>query len=313
MERFYIITETSSQSCPVCEATPKDFLNREKCIPKNEGLIHGLQPLHAIINVFNFLLHVAYKMDNKTWQARTSEQKKNVADRKIEIQQRLKNAFGITFDVPRTGGFGNTTTGNLCRRVFAEPEKLAEALCLDAEMVTNFSTILGVLNCKEEIDVIKLHELCQQTIQLFEEGGLYNWTKISPTVHKILFHSKEIIMMLPLSSGYFSEEGSEAKNKLLKKFRLSYARKSSVKVSLSDTFNRNMDASDPIIFSLCVNARQQKRKHRSLPKRVLQYLVNKENFEENIEFTEESTFSDNFVDELDEYIFNVEFDFEKLI
>ncbi|KAG5666146.1 hypothetical protein PVAND_017658 [Polypedilum vanderplanki] len=306
---FNVITKTSSQSCPVCEAKPKDFLNREICVSKNKGLIHGLQPLHAIINVFNFLLHIAYKMDNKTWQARTTMQKKNVDDRKIEIQQRLRDEFGITFDAPRAGGFGNTTTGNLCRRVFAEPERLAAALCLDVEMVINFSTILGVLNCKEEIDTEKLDELCKNTIKFFEDGGSCNWAKISPTVHKILFHSKEIIMMLPLSPGYFSEEGSEAKNKYLKQYRLSNARKSSVKASLADTFNRNMDASDPIIFLSSVIARKQKRKQRPLPERVLQYIKNKD-FDDIIdkEFCAEVTYADNFDNELDDCILDIEFE-----
>ncbi|KAG5680814.1 hypothetical protein PVAND_010299 [Polypedilum vanderplanki] len=139
---FNIITETSSQSCPVCEAKPKDFLKRENCKSTEEGLLHGCQSLHAIVNVFNFLLKLAYRMDNLKWQARGQKEKDSVAERKFQIQERLKRAFGITFDCPRSGGFGNTTTGNLCRRAFAEPGKLlSEALYLDVDLVTNLKRV----------------------------------------------------------------------------------------------------------------------------------------------------------------------------
>jgi hypothetical protein len=307
---FNIIMGTSSQKCPVCSKTAKDFCDPKKCIPKEDGLLFGCQPLHAIINSFNFLLKLSYRLENMEWAARTQQQKDNVRERKADIQERLRNAFGITFDMPRAGGFGNTTTGNLCRRAFAEPEKLAEALGLDVILVKNLSIILAVLNCKEEIEVDKLQQLCQETLTFFTRGGQYEWNKLTPTVHKILVHSKDIIMMLPLSPGYFSEEGAEAHNKIYKAYRLSNSRKTSVKVNLMDVFNRAMDASDPLIFASSVHTRQKKRKHRPIPNEVLQYLKHQlleDHSDETFSHTN-PTYADNFNTELDDCVFDVNFD-----
>jgi len=53
----------------------------------------------------------------------------------------------------------------------------------------------------------------------------------------------------PLPVGLMGEEGSEAKNKYYRSFRLQHARRSSRKNNLTDVFLRAMDTSDPFLSS----------------------------------------------------------------
>jgi len=60
----------SSQACPICGATPKNFLNikhfkSKQFKPKENNLKYGISPLHYWIRFFEFVLHVGYKIDIK--------------------------------------------------------------------------------------------------------------------------------------------------------------------------------------------------------------------------------------------------------
>ena len=60
----------------------------------------------------------------------------------------------------------------------------------------------------------------------------FPWASITPTLHKLLAHSEELIR--ETNSGYilkcFSEEGTESCNKLIRKYRESLSRKAALKV-----------------------------------------------------------------------------------
>jgi len=64
-----IITNTkSTQTCPICHATPKqfnDFSNRSRStfMPDPKSLQYGLSPLHAWIRFFECCLHISYRLD----------------------------------------------------------------------------------------------------------------------------------------------------------------------------------------------------------------------------------------------------------
>jgi hypothetical protein len=75
------LTETTStMRCFLCNLTSKDFNNIKKCkaakIVCESALEFGMSTLHAWIRFFECLLHVAYKLPLKTWQARGVENKK---------------------------------------------------------------------------------------------------------------------------------------------------------------------------------------------------------------------------------------------
>ena len=75
----------------------------------------------------------------------------------------------------------------------------------------------------------------------------YEWPPVTPTVHKIIAHSRQIIENTVLPEGYFGEEASESRNKVDKEDRLHQARKHSRIHNFADVFNRAMDSSDPVI------------------------------------------------------------------
>lgn len=60
-----IITGTNSQlRCPFCKLTASQFNNLVTCYAQptiKENMRHGINPLHAWIRIFEFLLHLGYK------------------------------------------------------------------------------------------------------------------------------------------------------------------------------------------------------------------------------------------------------------
>ena len=71
-------TETASaMRCYICKATSKDFndLSKTKEVNK-EALQFGLSILHARIRLFEFLLHLSYKINIKKWKIRSKEENK---------------------------------------------------------------------------------------------------------------------------------------------------------------------------------------------------------------------------------------------
>ena len=59
-----------------------------------------------------------------------------------------------------------------------------------------------------------------------------------PTLHRILYHGKDIIDACPVPIGWTSEECSEANNKFAREFEANHSRKTSNEDSLLDLFNR---------------------------------------------------------------------------
>ena len=79
----------------------------------------------------------------------------------------------------------------------------------------------------------------------------FPWASITPTLHKILAHSEELIRESNAGFGLkdFSEEGTESCNKLIRKYRENLARKNSFETNLMDIFVRLASQSDPISVS----------------------------------------------------------------
>ena len=91
----------------------------------------------------------------------------------------------------------------------------------------------------------------------------FNWAVISPSLHRVLSHSWELIKANEnhgLDSG--SEEGLEATNKLVKHLRIHGACKTSIKANFKDTFQHLWHRSSPLIVEM-------NREKRRLMKRIL--------------------------------------------
>lgn len=90
------------------------------------------------------------------------------------------------------------------------------------------------------------------------------------SVHKILFHGKEIIDANILPIGQLSEEAQEARNKDNRKYRELFTRKSSRILTNTDLVHRLLITSDPYVTSLRASPRT---KHSKILPEVLEMLM----------------------------------------
>lgn len=294
-----VLTNTkSSQSCPICKSTPKNFNDPQnisgqtnKFSPDPNSLQYGISPLHAWIRSFECCLHIAYRINIKKWQVRTPEEKRMLAEQKLQIQKSLHDKLGLIVDKPKTGGNGNTNDGNTARRAFQNADIFANCLQIDSRLVHNLKIILVSLSCQLPIDVQKFEEFCISTAQLYI--SLYPWFPMPSTIHKMLIHSADIIRYSVLPIGMFGEEASESRNKDYKNFRLNHSRHFSRKTNLEDLFYRVMDSSDPIVSSMSMISRIRKRKRLPLPTEVTQLLLTDKQNSDGIKCGSESNDDDD--------------------
>lgn len=97
-------------------------------------------------------------------------------------------------------GFGTSNDGNTFRRFFADPKITADITGIDEELISRFSTILQVINCREDIDPGKYDSYAYKTAKIFIEK--YSWYFMPVTVHKILLHGKQIIEFRIFTSSF---------------------------------------------------------------------------------------------------------------
>ena len=108
------------------------------------------------------------------------------------------------------------------------------------------------------IDSEKFGALCEETKKLYfsAESGA-PWYNIPPTIHKVLYHGKDLIEHCPLPIGLSSEEPAEANNKVLRQVKLHHSRKTSLLDNMSDIFHRLTDISDPKIVESSLKKRDK--------------------------------------------------------
>lgn len=237
----------------------------------NEDALHyGISPLHAWMRFFECLLHISYRMEIKKWKI-TKDLKAKYLDRKKLVTEKMYEAFGVRVDQPRAGGAGTSTTGNVCRKAFSNPELLSKVLDIDEELIVRFRNILIVINCEDPINPKKMDDYCKETYRRYL--NLYDWYKIPATVHKVLAHAGSIIIHSPAPLGMLAEEAAECQHKLLKKCRTHHARKRSRVDNLHDVFIRAMNSSDPLISSINLGNRMRKKVSLEYPDVVKSLLV----------------------------------------
>jgi hypothetical protein len=108
-----------------------------------------------------------------------------------------------------------------------------------------------------EINSEAFGKFCKETIDIYFDAELgAPWYPMPPTLHRILFHGKEIIESCPVPIGWTSEEGSEANNKFAREFEANHSRKTSNEDNLLDLFNRLTDISDPVLVAQSIKVKK---------------------------------------------------------
>lgn len=258
-----------SMKCYICNATSKEFndLNKKRETIKG-NLKFGLSLLHARIRFFESMLHVAYKLPIKKWNVKlTKEEKDIVAKKKKEIQDAFKEQLGLLVDIPKAN-FGNTNDGNTSRRFFENYEISAKITDLDQNLLYRLKIILDTLCSGHDINVDAFENYAQETAVLYIR--LYDFYPMSPTLHKVLRHGSEVIKEAILPIGLLSEEAAEARNKHIRAYRSSHARKFSREACNRDIMNRLLLTSDPVITGM---RKPYIKKSRPFPVEVLNLLL----------------------------------------
>jgi len=199
-------------------------------------------------------------------------------------------------DQPLPGGTGNCNTGNVARRAFDDPEKLARVTNINLELLQRLQTILIAINCSEMIDPAKFRSYCKETWDLYVIH--YKWYKMPSTLHRILVHGPTIIENSTLPLGVLNEEGTEARNKHHRSFRAKHTRKISKNAAMFDLMRYEMIVSDPKIIALSKTS--NRKVHKVLPDTVKALLIDTGvpmEVDQNSEDLDEFSLSEDEIDE----------------
>lgn len=243
------ITDTSSQKCYLCNATPAEMNDIDKLLDKpvhHNNLQFGITPLHAWIRTFECLLKVCYRLPLQKWQAR-GEDKIITKDQKMRVQAGFRSHLGIIVDQTKQGA-GTSNDGNTARKFFQNFVVSAEITGLNQNIIYRFYIILQVIASGITIKINEFRAYCLETAKEFV--FLYPWYKMPATMHKILLHGWEIVQYCPVPIGQFSEEAQEARNKEYRRYREHNSRKFNRIATNSDIFNNLLISSDPKISAL---------------------------------------------------------------
>ena len=225
-------------------------------------VLHGL--MRSVDMFMKIIVHlVACVFD---WsESKTSHNHRFLEQARTDLQKKIKDATGIKWDyADATGQSGTTTTGNNCRRLLHDvtvrklvTDAVPEANRSKMEVLgQRLSIILRVLSSKRKVDVEKYKQYCIDTnVFLLSQFPrvIYKklpgpWISITPSVHKVLAHSWELIQYNDGHGlGNLDESGLEACNKILRTIRKTLSRKISQDANLTDTLNRLWLASDPVV------------------------------------------------------------------
>ena len=192
------------------------------------------------------------------------------------IRSLLLQETSYYIDLPSCDG-GTSSTGNVARDCFNNKRDFLKWVTStinpeDKEKVqtihTNLGAILRVYNSSHKLDVCKLDSICKETYMYIVNN--FPWVSITPSLHKLLAHSTELISSFNHGSSstqrnglsstqrnglkLYSEECIEPLNKYVRSFRDKLARKTSFEHNVRDIFVRLITQSDPVLLSIRRNS-----------------------------------------------------------
>lgn len=123
--------------------------------------------------------------------------------------------MGLIVDKPQPG-YGSTNDGNSARRFFKNSFITSQIMGINHELIENLSIILQTISSGHVIDIEKFKSFYLETKNIYLK--LYSWYFMSVTLHKLFFHSSDIINSCIIPIGQLSEEAQEARNKDCRRF-----------------------------------------------------------------------------------------------
>lgn len=227
------------------------------------------QVLHALLRNFDHWMKtvVHVKAGVFDWsESPTSWNQPFLNRAKKDIQDTIyNNIHGTKWDFPDTSGKGGTTTtGNVARDLLHNSSNreiiLSGVSDEHSEILSvygrHLSVILRILCSSRCVRVEQYKSFCTELyLHLLDKfPRVHNkhlrgpWISITPSLHKLLAHSWELILNNN-SEGLLrlDESGLEGCNKILRRIRTNLSRKTSQHNNLSDTIARMWVGSDTVV------------------------------------------------------------------
>ena len=239
----YLTNNTASTRCYICKKTFKDFKDDfpgtfDHKADKNV-LNFGISPLHASIRAMEFCTKLAINCNCKN--------KEEKLEFKIKYQQLFLEKLRIKVDIPKQG-YGNSNCGNTSKIFFDNHQISADILKINEQLVYKLGLIIKNISSKKTDYCIKDHnELCHDVFIILRSK--YNDQQYSPTVHKLVAHSTQIIQAVG-NPGILSEQSQEHANKIIRNLRSTRARKTDRKSNIEDIFTTMWAYSSPFLREL---------------------------------------------------------------
>ena len=222
-------------------------------------LTKNIPVCHAKIRTFEFIvkLLVRYRSHKKWWTPTNNvkyskEEKELYKVTREKLRQDIYSNIAINIGDP-----GDMVTGATFHTFSSDSSRKYLCTLVEDDLRDQFSTtllgicaIVKVINSqKKRVNVDRLRMLGQQIY--LELVQCFPWAVVSPSVHRILAHSWEVIQLNDsYGLGGMSEEGLEALNKCIRSMRSTGARKDNTLHNFTDTFHHLWDRSRPVIVEM---------------------------------------------------------------
>ena len=225
-----------------------------------EDLTKNIPVCHSKIRSFEWIIELVIRaLSHRKWYTVTNRVVYTKEDNELYkatremVKEEMKSKLAVNIGNPGdmiTGAsfqkFSSDFARSLLSSMFKEEEESEDF----SEILLGICTLVKVMNSqKQRVNVDKVRRLGQQVYLLIVKR--FPWAAISPSVHRILAHSWEVMQLNGCYGlGDQSEEGLEALNKHIRSIRSTGARKDSTIHNITDTYNHLWDRSRPFFFGL---------------------------------------------------------------
>lgn len=142
---------------------------------------------------------------------------------------------------------------------------------MDQQLVKDIAVIITVFRCKKEVKLDLFEAFCRKTYALHYQ--IYPWARMSPSLHKLLWHGCEIARQFRLPMAFYAEDANESWHKLYRKNMTSHARQNSRSNRILDVYNRAIFLTDPKISLILINKRLMQKNYKKLSFCVKRFLL----------------------------------------
>ena len=235
--------------------------------PISDEDIVAASPLHGYLCVFRWLMLLIYYLDAGVTQ--WSPSSPHIKNSMNKMRSLLLKETSYHIDLPSCDG-ETSSTGNVAPDCFNDKRDFfkwaTSSISPDKKekfsvIHTNLGDILRVYKSSRKLDICKLESICRDTYTFIIQS--FPWVSITPSLHKLLAHSTELIANLNDGCGLklYSEECIESLNKYIRHYRDHLARKTSFENNVNDVFVRLLTQSDPILLLIWRSCHNKFEKH----------------------------------------------------